>query len=60
MKKVVETCVAFSVYCRQGMFAGSGLQGKFFVEILRLCLISVVKMPKISRIGVAVVPVAHP
>ena len=46
-------CVAFSVYCRQGMFAGSGLQGNF-VEILRLCLISVVKMPKDSRIGNAV------
>ena len=46
-------CVAFSVYCRQGMFAGSGLQGSF-VEILRLCLISVVKMPEDSRIGVAV------
>ena len=46
-------CVAFSVYCRQGMFAGSGLQGNF-VEILRLCLIGVVKMPEDSRIGVTV------
>ena len=37
-------CVAFSVYCRQGMFAGSRLQGNF-VEILCLCLIGVVEMP---------------
>ena len=35
------------------MFAGSGLQGNF-VEILRLCLIGVVKMPEDSRIGVTV------
>ena len=46
-------CVAFSVYCRQGMFAGSGLQGNF-VEILCLCLIGVVEMPEDSGIGIAV------
>ena len=46
-------CVAFSVYCRQGMFAGSRLQGNF-VEILCLCLIGVVKMPEDSGIGIAV------
>ena len=46
-------CVAFSVYCRQGMFAGSRLQGNF-VEILCLCLIGVVEMPEDSGIGIAV------
>lgn len=46
-------CVTLSVYCRQGMFAGSRLQ-KDFVEILCLCLIGAVEMPEDSDIGIAV------
>ena len=52
-RKWWKLCCLLIVYCRQGMFAGSRLQGNF-VEILCLRLIGVVEMPEDRGIGIAV------
>ena len=52
MKKVVETVLPSPSTAVRECLPGAGCRE--IVEILRLCLISVVKMPKDSRIGVAV------